>query len=267
MATCDKNKSPITRNKNDTVTVSNIHYHSTYELYYLLSGKTSYFVGDNIYHICEHTFVFIPKGVIHKTDNTLSPSNERILVDFDASLIDSNIKPIVDELSKCTVITIPQHKIVHVETLLFKIEAEAEKKYRFSDIMIKLYIKELLVLISRYKDTEPPKLSSVDSTIDSIAEYIRTNYSQNITLDILCEKFNVSKYYLSRRFKEICGIGLIEYLNSVRITNAEQLLRNSDMSVSDIAYHCGFNDSNYFAAVFKKLKGISPLKYSKSNII
>lgn len=189
MATCDKNLPPITRNKNSTVTVSNIHYHSTYELYYLLNGKTSYFVGDNIYHICEHTFVFIPKGVIHKTDNTLSPSNERILVDFDESLIDSDLKPIVDELSKNTVIVIPQHKIVHVETLLFKIEAESEKRFRFSDIMVKLYIKELLVLISRYKVTEPPNLSSVDSTIDNIAEYVRTNYHQNITLDSLCKKF------------------------------------------------------------------------------
>ena len=55
---------------------------------------------------------------------------------------------------------------------------------------------------------------------------------------------------------------MIEYLNHIRITAAEKLLIQTDMPITRIAMECGFNDSNYFAAVFKKIKGITPKKFS-----
>ena len=63
----------------------------------------------------------------------------------------------------------------------------------------------------------------------------------------------------------ITGVGLNDFINISRITAAEKLLVSSNMSITEIASACGFNDSNYFASVFKKFKGITPKRYSLIN--
>ena len=75
-----------------------------------------------------------------------------------------------------------------------------------------------------------------------------------------------SQEHLSRTFKKHTGFGFNEYLTLVRLQHAEQLLKGDEkMSISTIAYNCGFNDSNYFSDKFKKMYGTSPLKYSKAH--
>ena len=75
--------------------------------------------------------------------------------------------------------------------------------------------------------------------------------------------FAVSEGYLSRKFKQVTGMGLNQYITLVRISNGEKLLRESNLSVTEVAECCGYNDSNYFAAVFKRVKGVTPLRYRK----
>ena len=77
---------------------------------------------------------------------------------------------------------------------------------------------------------------------------------------------SVSPEHLSRTFKRETGFGFNEYLTLVRLQHAELMLRDrSAKSISDIAYSCGFNDSNYFSDRFKKAYGIPPLRYRKNS--
>ena len=71
--------------------------------------------------------------------------------------------------------------------------------------------------------------------------------------------------YFSRKFKLCTGFGYKEYLITVRIIEACRLLLNTDMSITQIAENCGFDDSNYFGDCFKKIKGMSPREYRKAN--
>ena len=76
----------------------------------------------------------------------------------------------------------------------------------------------------------------------------------------------VSPEHLSRSFKAEIGQGFSEYLSEVRLKEAQKLLEGEQkLSVSEIAYKCGFNDSNYFSDKFKKRYGISPLQYRKAS--
>ena len=59
-------------------------------------------------------------------------------------------------------------------------------------------------------------------------------------------------------------MGINEYITNVRIHNAAQLLCEGKYTITEVAEKCGYNDSNYFASVFKKIKGTTPLKFSKS---
>ena len=70
---------------------------------------------------------------------------------------------------------------------------------------------------------------------------------------------------LSKQFKSVMGIGFNEYINIVRVTASEKLLLSTNAPITQIAMDCGFNDSNYYAAVFKKIKGITPKKFSLQN--
>lgn len=100
--------------------------------------------------------------------------------------------------------------------------------------------------------------------IEEITEYIKQQYRSELSLSDLGRKFGLSASCLSRKFKAVTGMGISEYITNVRIHNAEQLLSLEKYSVTQVAGLCGYSDSNYFAAVFKKIKGITPLKFSKS---
>lgn len=80
----------------------------------------------------------------------------------------------------------------------------------------------------------------------------------------MADKFHISKSYLSKKFKSVTGFGFKEYLVNVRIKNACTLLLDTNKSITDIAFECGFNDSNYFGDAFRHVKGMSPNKYRRN---
>ena len=82
-------------------------------------------------------------------------------------------------------------------------------------------------------------------------------------MDDLAAKFFISKFYLSKIFKETHGITINNYLIEKRITKAKQLLRFTDMSVNEIGTAVGMVDANYFSRMFRKVEGISPREYRK----
>ena len=100
--------------------------------------------------------------------------------------------------------------------------------------------------------------------METVVEYVRKNYMHEITLSDIAEKNAVSAEHLSRIFKKEIGVGFSEYINSVRLQRAEFMLKNEEgKSISEIAFACGFNDSNYFSYKFKKLYGVSPISLKR----
>ena len=82
-------------------------------------------------------------------------------------------------------------------------------------------------------------------------------------MELIAEKGNVSKNTLYRGFKAAFGTTVSEYINQKRVEKAEKLLLGTDLSVEEISQQTGFSSSAYFAANFKRIKGISPLKFRK----
>lgn len=101
------------------------------------------------------------------------------------------------------------------------------------------------------------------STIEMAKEYIRNNFSKDISLDDVSRSVNISSYYFSKIFKEETGENFIEYLTAVRIEKAKELLNNSDCSMKEICALCGYSDPNYFSRSFKKNVGVTPTEYKE----
>ncbi|HAA24840.1 MAG TPA: hypothetical protein DCE11_01795 [Ruminiclostridium sp.] len=96
-------------------------------------------------------------------------------------------------------------------------------------------------------------------------KYIRDNFKDEITLEELSRKMNISPQYFSRLFKEETGYNFIEYLTFVRIEHSKILLTTTNMTVKEICYNVGYGDPNYFSRLFKKNTGMSPTVYVGNN--
>lgn len=102
-----------------------------------------------------------------------------------------------------------------------------------------------------------------EKIISQTKAFIEHNFQDNIEVADLAVATNVSQSYLMRCFKKDTGQTIKQYLTQCRIEKAKTLLE--ELSVSDTAFAVGYNDSNYFGNVFKRLTGIGPQQYKKEN--
>ena len=102
-----------------------------------------------------------------------------------------------------------------------------------------------------------------NNLIESAVEYIKENYSKNISLDDVSRIVNISPYYFSKLFKEETGEGFVEFLTGIRIRKAKELLAASQLSMKEICSEIGYSDPNYFSRIFKKNVGVSPTEYKE----
>ena len=241
------------------------HYHDIHELYYLLEGQTRYLIDEEIYTVEKGDFVFVPGGSIHGTDYAKGKDKERILIYFGNDLFDEYSSFLQEKMMPQRLIQITKEHLPEIEALLLKIESEYYRNGEGKDCLLRLYIKELLILINRYRCERKTNIRETDEIIYEIAEYIRQHYDANISLVELSRIFCISDAHLSRKFKTVMGIGINQFVTVVRINKSIQMLENSRLTITEVARQCGYDDSNYFAAVFKKIKGVTPQKYRKQS--
>ncbi len=96
---------------------------------------------------------------------------------------------------------------------------------------------------------------------EQIALYLSLLYTEKIDQTEIADLFHINRDYLSRKFKQVFGEGMVNYINRLRIKKAETLLRDSDMKVRDIAFLVGYSDEKYFTKQFRLFLGTSPSEY------
>lgn len=242
---------------------SRIHAHRNHELYYLVEGKTKYVVGDEIFNVSKGDAVFIPKGILHMTDSEECMRSERFLFSFDDALFDEETACLFEGLTSKRLAHIPANRREEFENIILSVEKHYGSNDPLKRAAVKLHLLELISYISLYSTEAVVKISESDKIVYGISEYINLHYGEELSLENLSRIFSVSESHLSRKFKTVSGVGITEYITCVRIMNAERILRSEECSITEVASRCGFNDSNYFSAVFKRMKGITPLKFSR----
>ncbi|MBQ3052500.1 MAG: helix-turn-helix domain-containing protein [Clostridia bacterium] len=243
-----------------------LHFHTDYELCYVQAGEFRFVLNEKILDLTPGDAVIVPKNAIHNTDSGDCLYNYLITLSFDNHHLFYETSTMLSELCAENIVHIPTDKKGEVEELLYKIEDEYIKKRDSHQTLIKFYIGELLTMLYRYRLSRTENPSHSMSIIQKIVDYITLNFDRDITLNTLCKKYNISSSYLSHKFKNTMGCSISEYITSVRIANAEKLLKSGKISITEVSAKCGFNDSNYFARVFKQHKGITPYKFLKNNM-
>ena len=105
--------------------------------------------------------------------------------------------------------------------------------------------------------------TSIKEKLTQVLDYMEQHFTEPITLDSLSGHFFISKYHLSREFKKEYGQTIVQYLLNKRVTYSKELLRFTDMSISEIARACGIGEPNYFNKVFKGAEGMTASEYRK----
>ena len=100
-----------------------------------------------------------------------------------------------------------------------------------------------------------------NSMIRGAVEYIASHYDQEITLAEVAEQTHLNPSYLSTLFRQVTGQTFKEYLNRVRVQEAQRLLTHTDYPIMEISIACGFSDQSYFTKVFRKYTGLTPKQY------
>jgi len=117
------------------------------------------------------------------------------------------------------------------------------------------------VLLAREKTVVPNREISAEQIVQKIMIYLRENYSEQIDFASVAEAHAISAPYLSRLFHEYAGISPSQYLTGYRMEQAKKLLRDSRLSIGEIAARVGYPDPFHFSKVFKNKVGVSPSQF------
>ena len=241
-----------------------MHYHQTLEIFYVIKGEREYFVENSFYKLTEGDLILIPSGRIHRTEGKAA---SRFLVSFSGEFLR-------EYLSEALINTLVLDKTVVFRPNIDEKENLSRLFNSFFSEYTRLglteegravfagYLFKILFTLSRGENTYSSE-DYKDRRIEGIVKYINENYASIANIEEISEHFYISKYHLCRLFNRELGVGLVTYLNNIRIRSAALLLDEGKMSITDIATSCGFNSSSYFCKVFKSEKGVSPTEYKR----
>ena len=153
-----------------------------------------------------------------------------------------------------------------IRRILREIGADYEAHDTFSDEAVLSRMHLLFYLIARSLPSAETVVTRTLST-SQVIDYIGAHYPEPLSLSAVAERFSLSPEYLSRLFRKECGIGFSEFLTATRLSAArDRLLGDPSLSVTEVAFLCGYSDSNYFSTCFKREFGMSPKKFRGAQI-
>jgi len=154
-------------------------------------------------------------------------------------------------------------QLANVNKIIRDLSREADARNPGYRVMAKGLFMQLAVLLSRCYSDEPSEESIDLLRLGDAIAHIETHYAEKISLDELAAKSHLSKRHFLRIFHDCIGRSPIDHLLHVRTQKAAELLRNTDRTITEIAFDCGFSDSNYFARKFRQLMNESPRDFRR----
>ncbi len=234
-----------------------------------------YFQGSEVF-VNEHELIFINSGVIHSS-TPKQQDTEILILQFDINTI-FNMQHSEDYkylLPFINTVNFPYRKenvyehaefkqIVNHMDLILEELTHADLAY---EMAIKAELYKILVIFYRSQFLHTANQAVLgEKTVQydqlkAVFLYVEEHYAEPITIDDMCELVHLNYHYFCRLFRKTTGKSFVEYLNFVRLSEAEKLLLTKPYSITEIALKVGFSSASYFNKVFKKEKAMTPSFY------
>lgn len=240
------------------------HWHNEMEFIYLDKGKLDIDVDGNMYSVVEGQIMIVSSNAMHAYMKT-----EPGTVIWVAKVYLKNILSYLDTKERLTEI--------YRNTLIIK--ATDKMKSIFKELINAQYgrmnecysgikASELTIEILSNKNTIkqyiPTKTVENTENIYKMQQFMEDNLHKDITLTMVADYLGFSTAYCSKYIKKKTNLNFLDYVNSIRLREAEELLQTSEMCITDIAYTTGFKSIQCFNRIFKKHRGVTPSQYKKS---
>ena len=155
-------------------------------------------------------------------------------------------------------------QLAKIETLATEMDAEIQQAQPGYIAVARSQLLEIIALLSRWYSNVDQKDLTDTRRIAKALLWIEQNPEGNLTIPDLCRMCGLSRRQFFRVFKACTDQTPAEYLLNLRLRKAEELLRDPTMNITEVAFACGFNDSNHFSRSFKTFSGVSPREYKKT---
>ena len=260
-------------------TIPTPHCHSTVEVDCILEGSGCYSVAGVEHNISPGDVFVFSNNIIHRITYIAPVSAMQILkVHFSPSIIlQDSLYAGLDEIFFRTAgfTRVPGSDPVAAtvrETLGAMLGEDAHRQDFKSEELMRALLLALCVNIGRYvkahMDTDGGEAYRGDNhlAVFNTIQYISQNLSSPLNLDTLARMANMSKNSYLYWFRHFNGISPYSYIQSMRILRSVDLLKNSQKSVTQIAFECGFNSTVSFNKMFKKVMGCTPTDLRRGQI-
>lgn len=256
--------------------VCDSHWHEQIEILFFIEADAVVECNFNKINVKSRDIIYINSNELHKIYNPSGSALEYYCIAFDPSLIQSSF---FDSIDSKYILPIEHNLILFKNKIsgdpdilrnLREMIWESEVREEGYELAVKAYVYLLLVLMIRsFKETVlTKKESQIRSNnldcLNKVIVYIEENYKQKISVEQLAHYAGMSTSNLFLLFKKASGKTITDYINQVRIQNADRLLRSTDMNITEVAMEVGIDDSNYFTKLFKKYKKVPPSQIRKS---
>ena len=241
------------------------HQHRELEIIYLTEGEATFYIGFESYDMKKGDILIIPPYALHRGRTSETKPTAYYCICFDVNLLCD--RQLVSGLEAQAIvgknlITGNSELQDYIENAYLACERE-ETGWE----MVAVGNMSLLFGILKNngffsKNTGTDKNASFGK---EVMEYIINHYSEAISSHDAALALYIDHSSFCRSFKKTFGICFTDYVLAYRIEKARVYLKNTDFPVTEIAFKVGFNDCSYFCKVFKKIAGMSPLVYRKTN--
>lgn len=238
------------------------HWHRSIEIFAVFEGTLAFFINEEEYPLGSGEFILLNSNEIHSIS---SPEVNRTIV----LQIPMNVLRNVETGEGLILFThSPKRqdsKIMELIGSMYQELQERGSEYEWkvqSDFFMLVYL-----LLTKYRKREilPEEIRHYRklNRLSTITGYIRENYTKELSLEMVADRFGYSPSYLSRMFRKYAQTNYKTYLQNVRIEYGFQELANTDHTIGEIALNNGFPNQKAFTREFKKKYGILPSEYRR----
>ena len=237
---------------------STLHTHTCAELFFITRGHGAFQVRQERFPVAINDLVVVNTSIPHTETSTDGSPMEYVVLGVEGleTLTDINGYALLHLLAEQEAVTVCLRLMIQ----------EIRDRQPGCGAICQNLLEIILLRLLRREDFalgSAPEGPRASRECDLVRRYIDNHFKENLTLDQLADMVHISKYYLSHAFRKEFDTSPISYLIARRIQESRFLMRETDLSLSQIAQILGFSSLSYFSQSFRRLEGVSPIEYRK----
>lgn len=245
------------------------HFHNQCELILTVGGTADFNISGSTYHISRGSILMINNLENHHIISH-SEGYDRYTARFSNTVLTELIHdPLLLSIFKQRIPGFSHHYICtpketsHYQLMLDIMVNEYRSQKPYWEHLLASKLMDILVYMYRNQPQAFPgtRMQKGQTLIFDIQNYIESHLNEDLKLDKIADRFFISKFYLSHKFKEVTGYGFKEYVITARLSKAKDMLLRTSYDVQKISMEVGFHSTTHFIRCFKAAENLTPLQY------